>query len=196
MESAKIKDLQALPYTRYKRWWQDFMTKYDCQKVCEIGVRKGDNFRLFVRHNPALAVAVDLWRDDGNKFRNDVAFTQEELDQQYETFKKTYASRPGVKICRDYSFNAVKEFPDDFFDIVYIDADHSFEGCYRDIIDWYPKVKKGGVLCGDDYERRIGRTRKREKIPFGVIEAVDKFVKDNNITTFFTLKPCAWGLIK
>lgn len=200
MESNKIEqiiaDLRALPYTRHKIWWKDFMIKYNCQKVCEIGVRKGINFRQMTRHNPILAVAVDSWISDGNKYRNDVGFTQEELDQQYENFKKTYADRPSVKVSRGYSFDMVKQFPDELFDFVYIDADHSFDGCYRDIIDWYPKVKKEGILCGHDYEHYVGRSRQNEKIPFGVVEAVDKFVKENNITTFFNLGSNVWGLIK
>ena len=196
MESAKIQDLRALPHDRHKTWWKNFMIKYNCQRVCEIGVREGINFRLMVKHNPILAVAVDSWISDGNKYRNDVGFTQEELNQQYEDIKKTYIDRPSVKIYRGYSFDVVKEFDDEFFDLVYIDADHSFDGCYKDIIDWYPKVKKGGILCGHDYEHLVGRTRQEDKILFGVIEAVDKFVKDNNIASFFIVQPNVWGIIK
>ena len=46
-------------------------------------------------------------------------------------------------------------------DLVYIDADHSYEGCTQDIRLYRSKAKM--VLCGDDYIDRPG---------FGVIRAV------------------------
>jgi len=36
-------------------------------------------------------------------------------------------------------------------DLVFIDADHSFEGVKRDIELWKPHVRSGGIICGHDY---------------------------------------------
>ncbi len=36
-------------------------------------------------------------------------------------------------------------------DFLYIDADHSYEGCLADLERWWPYVRQGGVLAGDDY---------------------------------------------
>jgi len=36
-------------------------------------------------------------------------------------------------------------------DFVFLDADHSEEGCRADILAWLPKIKPGGLLAGDDY---------------------------------------------
>lgn len=38
------------------------------------------------------------------------------------------------------------------FDFVYLDGDHRFEAIRRDIEDFAPLVRTGGVLCGDDCE--------------------------------------------
>lgn len=46
-------------------------------------------------------------------------------------------------------------------DLVYIDGDHSYEGCKRDIELYLPKARK--IICGDDYVKRS---------EFGVIQAV------------------------
>ena len=35
-------------------------------------------------------------------------------------------------------------------DMVFIDGDHSYMGCRRDILAWWPKVVVGGILCGHD----------------------------------------------
>lgn len=45
----------------------------------------------------------------------------------------------------------VNEFPDKYFDFVYIDADHSYQSVKNDILAWSSKVKDGGILAGHDY---------------------------------------------
>ena len=37
------------------------------------------------------------------------------------------------------------------FDMVFVDADHSYEAVRQDIDNWLPKVKKGGIIAGHDY---------------------------------------------
>jgi len=69
------------------------------------------------------------------------------------------------------SVEASTKFKDEYFDIVYIDASHEYEFVKEDIIAWLPKVKKGGIICGDDYV--IGWP--------GVIKAVDEFFSKVNI---------------
>jgi hypothetical protein len=36
-------------------------------------------------------------------------------------------------------------------DVVYIDADHSYESVLADINAWTPHVRRGGILCGHDF---------------------------------------------
>jgi hypothetical protein len=49
------------------------------------------------------------------------------------------------------SVEAAKDFPNFFFDFVYIDADHTYKAVMEDLTAWYPKVKIGGVICGHDF---------------------------------------------
>jgi predicted O-methyltransferase YrrM len=37
------------------------------------------------------------------------------------------------------------------FDFVYIDARHDYASALEDIRDWWPKVRRGGILAGHDY---------------------------------------------
>ena len=37
------------------------------------------------------------------------------------------------------------------FDFCYIDADHSEDGVYNDLCNWYPKLNDNGLMCGDDW---------------------------------------------
>lgn len=177
--------------------WEPFMKKYQCDYICELGVCNGANFYEMIKHSPKLAVAIDSWIEDEMISRNDGRYSQEVLDKQYENFAISISDKPFVKIYREYSFNAVKYFKDNYFDLVYIDADHSYEGCLRDLEDWYPKVKKGKFLLGDDYRVYEGKG-KRVGIKFGVIEAVNEFAKKNNLD-FIELRRgrrVGWGIIK
>ena len=67
-------------------------------------------------------------------------------------------------------------YDNESLDFIFIDADHSYDAVKNDINVWFPKVKKGGILSGDDYL----------KCHPGVIKAVNeafgnktKFVKRN-----------------
>lgn len=55
------------------------------------------------------------------------------------------------KLLRQTSVEAAAAFADGFFDLIFIDADHTYESVKADLAAWWPKVKSPGVLCGDDY---------------------------------------------
>ena len=48
------------------------------------------------------------------------------------------------------SQEAYKDFTDEFFDFIYIDGDHTYDGALRDMDLWYSKLKKGGIFGGHD----------------------------------------------
>lgn len=54
--------------------------------------------------------------------------------------------------------------------LIFIDGNHSYEGCRRDILAWYPHMKIGGIMLFHDYDITSP----------GVIKAVDEFVKIHN----------------
>lgn len=55
-------------------------------------------------------------------------------------------------------------------DVVWLDADHSYDAVRRDISVWQPNVKEGGVIGGDDFSfeetsRAVRATGKHELVP-------------------------------
>ena len=187
-----IKDLINLEIINKKRVWRPFMEKYDCQIICELGVFTGENFNYMIEHNPKEAVAIDAWINDNIISRNDLRFSQEALNKQYQDFANRMADKPFVKIYREYTTTAVMHFPNEYFDLIYIDADHTYQGCLKDIEDWYPKVKKGKFLVGDDFRNAL---IPETGIKFGVIEAVKDFTNTNNLT-FYDLPRYGWVMVK
>lgn len=56
-------------------------------------------------------------------------------------------------------------------DVVYLDASHDYEDCSRDLENYWPLIRTGGMLFGDDYI-----------FWEGVTKAVDEFVGRNSLT--------------
>lgn len=52
---------------------------------------------------------------------------------------------------RTTSIEASKLYENESLDFVFIDAAHDYESIKSDIEHWYPKVKRGGYIAGDDY---------------------------------------------
>jgi predicted O-methyltransferase YrrM len=73
------------------------------------------------------------------------------------------------------SIEAAARFQDDSLDLVFVDGDHSKEGCARDLETWWPKIKPGGWMSGHDY------LNSDRRFSFGVNAAVDQFVRRHGI---------------
>jgi predicted O-methyltransferase YrrM len=58
-----------------------------------------------------------------------------------------------ITVIHDFSTSnaVITSFPDNYFDFVYIDGDHSYKGSKSDLKNYYPKVERGGVISGHDY---------------------------------------------
>lgn len=150
--------------------------------VCEVGVRFGNYFDLIVTPNVFKAYGVDIWRDTGNQGQNDAFYDQNSLDNQYCDVFKKYMDNPKVTLIREFSSKAANFFDDEYFDFIYIDADHTYESVKTDLDAWYPKVKKGGILSGHDFIPTITTIQLGHAVPFGVEQAVFEFKLRNNIS--------------
>ena len=69
------------------------------------------------------------------------------------------------------------EFPDATFDIVYIDADHSFDGIWKDLVQGLRVLKRDGRLVCNDYTT----WDQIQCIPYGVYSAVNQFANEQNL---------------
>ncbi len=142
----------------------------------EVGVFAGQMSAALLRGDPGLRLLmVDSWEADGAAYDGDsgdwhatlTAANQDEFMRQAKQRVKFAGER--ATIMRSRSDFAACTTPDAFYDFVFLDADHSYDGCAADIAAWAPKVRGGGWLCGHDYEN-VGYPK------FGVTRAVNEFV--------------------
>ena len=97
-------------------------------------------------------------------------------DNVYETVVKKFKNNNSVKIFRTTSHSWFDRVQDNYFDWIYIDGDHSYEGCYQDLMKARGKVKKGGLILGDDFKWPNSKWSKP-----GVTKAVKQFVEENDL---------------
>jgi len=72
---------------------------------------------------------------------------------EYKKALRTVGLRSNYHLLRMTFDDALDLFPDNFFDFIYVDGyAHTGEEGGRTLIDWYAKLKPGGVMAGDDYD--------------------------------------------
>ena len=76
-----------------------------------------------------------------------------------------------INIKRHFSYDAKDDFEDSCFDFIYVDATHTYESVLADLNDYFPKLKRGGILAGHDYTRNFP----------GVKKAVIEFAEENDL---------------
>jgi len=162
-----------------------FLKKVGVKTIIEVGVSKGKYLKKLAQAEPEVLIGVDPWDTTNMVSYNE---SLEETDKWYKRLTEwSNKQNISIQLIRDYSLNAVKQFYDEFFDFVYLDADHSYESVKKDLESWWPKVKKNGILSGHDY--REGKVSHKTGLPFGVYEAVNEFVKKHDLKdNFYTTK--------
>ena len=100
---------------------------------------------------PITFFAVDPWTDGGPDLRNTDHFKKLERPP-YELFlENTRPVQHLIKPLRMNSIEASAQIQDGTVDFLMLDGDHSYEAVKADISAWLPKMRKGGVISGDDY---------------------------------------------
>jgi hypothetical protein len=93
---------------------------------------------------------------------------QKYYDKVYESVKTRFKSNKNVIIHRMDSKKWF-DYIDIKFDWIYVDGDHSYEGCLIDLENCLKVLKKNGIIFGDDYGNKPG-----------VVKAVDEFITKHN----------------
>ena len=153
----------------------------------EIGVWKGDSSDKFLRRARHMHL-VDSW--------SPVSYENSDEHGNYENYLKRYSELVGSNDPKDFQkyynniYNSVVErFKDrsitihrmsseQFFktftekvDWVYVDGDHSYEGCLKDLRNCLKILKPTGIIFGDDYTNKPG-----------VYQAVNQFIAETNLS--------------
>lgn len=119
--------------------------------VAEVGVHRGRTSEHLLRSFPQMTLwMVDPWAE------YDEANAYNQAQYRAETIKRIGKLNCGerAKIVELPSVEAAAIAPE--MDLVFIDAEHSYEAVLADCRAWWPKIKSGGILCGHDFGKELG----------------------------------------
>lgn len=115
----------------------------------ELGTARGEGAVYLLENCPIVElVCIDEYKEylDWNG-----KIEQSALDQ-FESIAKINFEQYNDRVVRikENTGTAHSKLEDDKYDFIFIDADHSLEGVRQDIILYYPKIKKNGIIAVHD----------------------------------------------
>ena len=147
-------------------------------EVAEIGVAEGDfSQEILTATAPRALHLIDPWihqaRDDYTNDPNNVSDATQgaRYEGVLERFREPIEGGT-VHVHRGYSHEVADEFEAGQFDWIYVDAMHTADAVYRDLVAWHDTVKPDGFIAGHDYTNHV----QAKSWNFGVVEAVNRFV--------------------
>ena len=130
--------------------------------VCaEIGAFKGDfTVRILQSTRPRKLHVIDPWKFESEPVYQRSLYGgradrgQARMDGIYrgvlERFRQELETGT-LQVHRRSSIGASEAFENEYFDWIYVDGNHLYEFVKKDLESFYPKVKVGGYITGDDY---------------------------------------------
>ena len=163
--------------------------------IVEVGVWKGSTTLIFaeaLRHYRSVwrgkVVAVDtwlgaleFWKKSEHDLTRDLKFVNGYPSVYYnflsnvvhQGLQDQVVPFPSPSLMAAQYFRVMK--PPVSIDILHLDGSHEYEDVAADLAAWWPVIRKGGVMIGDDYERGWP----------GVIRAVDEFKIREHVNVSF-----------
>lgn len=137
----------------------------------ELGVWKGLSAKMiYYLTKPDEFILVDPYKVELCNEVYTKILPQHIFDKMYEKVYRWVFNRTNVLLYRNTSKQIAEYIFTGGLDWIYIDADH-FD-VYNDLTNWYPHIKKGGIIMGDDYGCKGYPKVKKD---------VDRFCKERGI---------------
>lgn len=145
--------------TRYRlanNWFSNVeLSKFKDTQInyLEIGTFYGANLlsvaETYGLHNDSRLYCIDPWEDydDYSEYKNQ----QSSIYNCFINNVETSGVKDKITIKRGYSNFEIPKFPDEFFDLIYIDGNHEPEYVLEDAVLSFRKLKKNGIMIFDDY---------------------------------------------
>ncbi|MDD5643279.1 MAG: class I SAM-dependent methyltransferase [Syntrophales bacterium] len=139
------------------------------QSIVEVGVWKGRATHALLSGGTAEVLAVDTW---------ETTIHGHDPVEAHQDFLRLAQGFPQLTIMRLSSLAAARVL-DQPVDMVFIDADHSYEAVRADILAWRTKARK--LICGHDYKKSWPGVQRAVQEIFGTDFGVFKGIWFHNI---------------
>lgn len=140
----------------------DFISEKQFKVLVELGAWKGHSISYLAEKNRNSEIyAVDLWEIslateadwiDINHPRDERYFEDYiDIKKIYNEYLEYNNTRHLINDIQEEASRASRFFYDEEVDFVFIDLWAKYDETIKTLKRWYPKIKKGGILSGHDY---------------------------------------------
>lgn len=149
--APEVPSTPSLPFLPTRNHLGQWMTQMGYTLAAEVGVQRGRFSRQILQSWPGTLVMLDAWEklDDYSDVSN--VSNEEHLACLAEAQNVAKDFEPRGVIVKARSPEAASYYTDGALDLVYLDANHSYEAVMTDLRAWTPKIRKGGAIAGHDY---------------------------------------------
>lgn len=137
----------------------EFLIKRNYKIGCEVGVFTGGHAH-FILSNSKIEKLYCI--DSYTNLSDSPSLITEQFSKNewqlcwdtmyYYTQEKLSNFGNRVQSIRQDSEEAARIITNNSLDFIFIDGDHSYLGVLKDCINYYDKVRPGGIIAGDDYQ--------------------------------------------
>lgn len=147
---------KPVPTFRYREQIGSILEDENFKVGAEVGVQRGIfSSALLKRWKSARHFTlVDVWTQQENYFDGANYNNSAQLGFKAEALKRVENfSKMGVfiDVCHGFSLKCTRRYRKEFFDFIYVDARHDYNGVMEDLQAWWPLLKSGGIMAGHDY---------------------------------------------
>jgi predicted O-methyltransferase YrrM len=175
--------------TLYPNWFELYADRYFAHHLApyagradvrflQIGAYTGDATVWLFEHvltgAGSTLTDVDTWRGSEEELHEPMDFAEVERIYDSRTAQMRAAGR--LTKFKGTSKAFFDSHPDESFDFVYIDGDHTAFGVLNDAVRAYPLLRVGGLIGFDDYLWQSGKDRLSEPAP--AIDAIADLYSD------------------
>ena len=146
-----------------------YETSKKMKTIAEVGSWKGKSTHALCSGcKNGLVYSIDHFKGSSGE---EEAHKEAQGDIVYNQFLENMKSFSNLKVNRTDSLTASKMYPDKSFDLVFIDAEHTYEGVKKDIQAWRNKAKI--ILSGHDYSDMWPDIKRAVSEVVGEVNVVD-----------------------
>jgi len=174
---------------------ESLIKKYNWKRGAELGVWYGKTYFRLLENCPDLTlIGVDNWDPKYPHFAHHK--NQDANRAEVYAGAEKFGQRAGI-MEMDMT-EAAGRIPDESLDFVFIDGDHTYEGCRRDIETWLSKIKADGWITGHDYLwPGVNEAVKKHISPVNcpILETDETWARPKNLTGGNAVTVCCikWG---
>lgn len=170
--------------------------------AAEIGTHRGEYAEVLLHNWPGHLICIDPWTvpegyEDQAELLKTIGGHGNRAEDYNACRSRLSRFKERVKCVRATSEEAIALRWIRTLDFVYIDGDHSAKAVAFDIVNWWDRVRVGGILAGHDYVCTGEPDGGHGMI---IRPVVDAFARERELTVWVVRevgdRPWSWYLVK